>query len=51
MGVYPFPVCEYVGAYYRAYYSAKGYRVYSNCVYMGGYWPVQQFLLRVTLAY
>ncbi|MEL5956632.1 hypothetical protein AADR41_17995 [Streptomyces sp. CLV115] len=49
VGVYLYPECAARGQYYAAYYSAQGYRVYVQCLYVGGF-PIQQFLLRVTLA-
>ncbi|MFB6839066.1 hypothetical protein [Streptomyces sp. NPDC056361] len=50
LGVYPGYVCDYLSAYYRAYYAARGYRVYSQCIYLGGIPPFHRSLLRVTLA-
>ncbi|MFF9147311.1 hypothetical protein ACF1BN_20885 [Streptomyces sp. NPDC014861] len=49
VGVYPWAYCHHLGAYYQAYYTARGYRASYQCLYWGGVPPLQQGLLRVTL--
>ncbi|MGW6534784.1 hypothetical protein ACWGBV_00920 [Streptomyces sp. NPDC055051] len=49
VGVYPWAYCHHLGAYYQAYYTARGYRASYQCLYRGGVPPLQQGLLRVTL--
>ncbi|MGW3951872.1 hypothetical protein ACWEKM_13225 [Streptomyces sp. NPDC004752] len=49
VGVYLAPECLVRGQYYVAYYSSQGYRVHYQCLFVGGTYPLHQFLLRVTL--
>ncbi|GAA2371400.1 hypothetical protein ACI2L4_19670 [Streptomyces sparsogenes] len=49
VGVYLYPECVARGNYYVAYYSPQGYRVFYQCLFVGGTYPLHQYLLRVTL--
>ncbi|MEU7072341.1 hypothetical protein AB0B30_34900 [Streptomyces narbonensis] len=49
IGVYPWLYCNYLGAYYQAYYAARGYPASFQCVYWGGVPPLHRGLLRVSL--
>ncbi|MYR40734.1 hypothetical protein [Streptomyces sp. SID5910] len=49
MGVYPAPLCAAYGQYYQAYFATQGRRAYPRCIYVGGEFPLLQYVLLVTL--